>query len=233
MRVGLLHTVPGLAPVFDPIVRTTFANDVKVVHLVAAELLALALADDPRVAPATNEAARALAGLGCEAILVTCSSIGEIAVAEAKSLPVPVLRVDEPIAREAARLVAAAGSAARVILLATQPSTLGPSGRLLTKAIIAAGGSGSQVEAVLVKGAAEALAAGKHDEHDRLLRESATSAIKAAPEAAVIALAQASMVAAFDGVNLSVPVLTSPHSGVKALAALDAAPNVTRAGAAQ
>ncbi|QAY71642.1 arylsulfatase [Xylanimonas protaetiae] len=223
-RVGLLHTVPALAPGFDERVRAAVPGS-DVVHLVQAQLLSLAVAQSPDVPELTRAACRALVGLDCDAILVTCSSIGEVATTSIREgatsqdadLPVPVLRVDAPMAAEAARIAAAAGPGSRIVVLATQPSTLGPSGRLVTDAATRRPEDRLSVDTVLVEGAAAALARGERPEHDRLLL---AAAAEAQERCAVIVLAQASMVAAFDGADVSVPVLSSPESGVAALAAL-------------
>lgn len=222
MKVGLLHTVPALAPVFDGYVRDALrvsVGDVDVVHLAQAELLTLALAGSPEVTPATRAACDALVGLGCTALMVTCSSIGEVAMAIAEDLPVPVIRVDGPMAQEAARVAAAAGEGSTVTVLATQPSTIGPSGRLVEQAVDQHPGAHLVVETVLVEGAAAALGAGDKAQHDALLRAAAQ---EAAGASAVIVLAQASMATSLDGVELGIPVITSPRTGAARLAEIAA-----------
>ena len=224
MRVGLLHTVPGLAPVFDARLRESLP-DAEAVHLVHAGALTRALAGSPDLPEQVRSDLGALVGLGCEAILVTCSSLGEVVDALGPKLPVPVLRVDVPMAAEAARIAAGLGTGRCVVVLATQPSTLGPSAHLVSDA--AAAGfpeAGLTVEAVLVEGAAAALAGGDPAEHDRLVRAAVDSVHERAD---VVVLAQASMAAAVDGVDVGLPLLTSPRSGVAALAAALAGPTTT------
>jgi len=228
MRIGLLHTVPGLVPVFDARVRAALtenlgepaATDVHITHLVQAELLTRALAGDPTVAAATAQACQALVDLGCQAIMVTCSSIGAIAVGLGPTLPVPIIRVDGPMAELAAQTAANTGPGSTITVLATQPSTLGPSGELVTAAANKYPAGNVIVETVLVPGAAAALAAGDRAEHDQLIRQAVQSASQTA---AAIVLAQASMADAVTGPNASesaspVPVLTSPETGAAAFA---------------
>lgn len=225
MRVGLLHTVPGLAPVFDARVRETLP-EAEALHLVHAGALQRALAGSPDLHDQVRSTLGALAALGCEAILVTCSSLGDVVDELGPGLPVPVLRVDVPMAAEAARTAAGLGPGCRIVVLATQPSTLGPSARLVAEAAAGFPEAATVVEAVLVEGAAPALAAGDPAEHDRLLR-AAADAVRG--RADVVVLAQASMAAALEGVDLGLPVLTSPRSGVTALAAALAADARTEA----
>jgi glutamate racemase len=152
---------------------------------------------------------------GAEAVLVTCSSIGEAVEAAAASAGVPVLRVDEPMAREAARIAADAGRAAgrpgRIAVLATLEATLGPTGRLIERTA-----TGAEVSSTVVAGAIEARESGDQARHDALVRDAAE---QAAAGADVVVLAQASMAAALAGTDLDAPVLTSPPGGVAALAA--------------
>ncbi|MCX7522834.1 hypothetical protein OSC27_11165 [Microbacterium sp. STN6] len=105
IRVGLLHTVPSLAGVFHADLATLDPN-LEPVHLADAWLLETAIetgVTDAVRAQVTRDL-RLLADAGCRAILVTCSSIGDAVDEAAAAIPVPVLRVDRPMAREAVRL---------------------------------------------------------------------------------------------------------------------------------
>jgi aspartate/glutamate racemase len=217
--VGVLHTVPALAATFEQLIGEA-APGTRQLHRVDASLLA-----DARRVGVTRDVAdrverhiRALIDDGADAVLVTCSSIGEAVEAAAASAGVPVLRVDEPMARKAARIAADAGAAAgrpgRIAVLATLQATLGPTGRLIERA--AGASRDAEVEATVVPGAVEARESGDQARHDALVRE---AAVLAAATADVVVLAQASMAAALTGADLGVPVLTSPPGGVAALAA--------------
>ncbi|BDI21470.1 aspartate/glutamate racemase family protein [Herbiconiux sp. L3-i23] len=213
-RVGLLHTVPALAGSFDAMLN---GSDAEIVHVVDAGLLAAAIDHgvDDAVRAEVLRHLRFLANDGADAVLVTCSSIGEAVEAAAAQLSVPVIRVDEPMAHEAVAIVrgAAEGRVPRVAVLATLDATLGPTGRLLERAVVEAGG-GVDVQSSVVAEAASARAAGDQARHDALIRDAATAA---AASADVLVLAQASMAAAVADLELGVPVLTSPEGGVAAL----------------
>jgi aspartate/glutamate racemase len=217
--VGVLHTVPALAATFDELIGKA-APGARQLHRDDATLLADArrIGVTPEVSERVERHIRGLIDDGADAVLVTCSSIGEAVEAAAASAGVPVLRVDEPMAREAARIAADAGDAAgrpgRIAVLATLEATLGPTGRLIERAAADAGGA--QVESTVVDDAIEARESGDQARHDALVRD---AALEAAAGADVVVLAQASMAAALAGTDLDVPVLTSPPGGVAALAA--------------
>jgi hypothetical protein len=210
VSVGLLHTVPALAPTFDGLIDAA-APDLRRIHVADAWLLGTArrAGVTPAVQAAVVAHVQYLAAAGAQAVLVTCSSIGEAAEQAAEVVPVPVLRVDAPMATEAVR-VAGAGTG-RVAVLATLESTLGPTGRLVERS---AAGSPVTVRATIVPGAAERADAGDRAGADELI----AGAVRAVADAAdVVVLAQASMAGAAAAAGVAVPVLTSPAGGVAAL----------------
>ncbi|WP_210508504.1 aspartate/glutamate racemase family protein [Naasia sp. SYSU D00057] len=216
-RLGLLHTVPALAATFDDLLRRT-GHDGPIVHVVDGGLLKAAIDSgvDDAVRAEVLSHIRHLADDGADAILVTCSSIGEAVDAAAARVDVPVLRVDAPMAEEAVALAvarAAGGRPARIAVLATLEATLGPTGRLLESSVAAAARS-VDVAARVVGGAAAARSAGDQATHDRLVADAIT---EAAASADVVVLAQASMASAAAELDLDVPVLTSPEGGAAAL----------------
>jgi aspartate/glutamate racemase len=222
MRIGFLHTVPALAPRFDADLASAVPG-ATAVHVVDAELLATAVRSgvDEDVDAAVAQHIAHLAREGADAVLVTCSSIGESVEKAAAAAAVPVVRVDARMADEA---IAAAGPGGRIAVLATLEATLGPTGRILERA---AAGSGRPptVRATVVPDAASARAAGDLAHHDRLVADAVRTA---AADADVIVLAQASMAPAADEAHVDVPVLTSPASALRAV--LDAAGGAGPAG---
>ena len=225
MIAGLLHTVPALAPTFDALVADAVAGTNRE-HVVDAWMLETAIAEG--VIPAVRDRVavhlRHLADSGADAILVTCSSIGEVAEEAAADLAVPVIRVDAAMAGEAAHLAAdasrASGVAARIAVLATNTATLGPTTRLIEREA-AAQGVAATVTATVVDGAAAARASGDQAAHDRLIADAVRAAANPADgedAAAVLVLAQASMAAAAESAGVDLPVLTSPAGGVARLA---------------
>jgi hypothetical protein len=236
-RAGLLHTVPALAGEFQA--RLDAARPgIDLVHIVDPSLLADAIQEGVTES-VTRRVARHIDYLvraGADAVLVTCSSIGEAVDAAASSAGVSVLRVDRPMATDAVARARSAGRAAgrpgAVTVLATLQATLGPTGRLIEAAAAVgseATGDGAPdgtaadgtapvvtVTARVVGGAAEARKAGDQAAHDRLVREAVA---EASAHSDVIVLAQASMAAAIEAEHrpVPVPVLTSPAGGVTAL----------------
>ncbi len=212
-HAGLLHTAPALAPEFDTRLHDAIP-DARVTHLVDASLLAQAIAtgvDDALTARVVADC-RALADLGCDAILVTCSSIGEATECAGRKLALPVLRVDQRMAAEAARLVLLPGAKGRIAVIATLESTLEPSVQLVKRAL--GPDEGVTVEPVLCTGAAEARGRGDDREHDRIIR----SRVQTLDPVDVVILAQASMSSAAVDAAVDVPILSSPEGAVWALA---------------
>lgn len=208
--VGLLHTVPSLAPTFDDLVRDA-AGDLRRIHVADAWLLDTARREGvtPAVEGAVAAHVRHLAAAGARAVLVTCSSIGEAAERAAATVDVPVVRVDAAMADEAVAAATVPAARGRIAVLATLPSTLGPTGRLVERA---ARGRAVTVTATVVDGAAEA-----NDRGDRDRVEELVAAAVARADADVVVLAQASMARAAARVDVAVPVLSSPAGGVAAL----------------
>jgi hypothetical protein len=223
-RAGFLHTVPALAERFDTLVGEQ-APGVERIHVADAWMLQTAIREGVTVAVRNRVAGhlRHLAETGADAILVTCSSIGEAAEEAAQALRIPVIRVDQAMATDAvARATASGDGGARVpvvAVLATNTATLGPTSRLIERAARQAGRD-VVVSAAVVGGAVAARDAGRPDEHDRLIADAVSAA---ADEASVIVLAQASMAAAAGRAAVRIPVLTSPAGGVQALLAALAA----------
>lgn len=213
-RVCVLHTVAGLPPVFDPLLRQE-APGVEPYHLVDESLLADTVAHGPLPRTAARLAAH-VAGAeaaGARAVLVTCSSVGPAAEAARPLVDIPVYRVDAPMAAEAVR------TGRRVGVLATLASTLDPTAELIRRQAAA---HGAEVELTVstCPGAYQARRAGDPAEHDRRIAEEAR---RLAAATDVLVLAQASMAAAVATLPeqaLGVPVLTSPRSGTAQLAEL-------------
>jgi Asp/Glu/hydantoin racemase len=143
---------------------------------------------------------------GAAVVLNTCSSIGEIVALGRKVVEVPIVRIDEPMAEEA---VARWG---RVAVVATLPSTLGPTSRLIAEKASALRRD-VQVDPVLAEGAFEALVAGHAEDHDRLVEDAVR---RAGLGAEAIVMAQASMTRMQERLEdvAGVPVLSSLRPGL-------------------
>lgn len=223
--VGLLHTVPSLAAMFDDLIRAS-AADLRRIHVADAWLLDTARRDGVTsgVRDTVVRHVKQLESLGADAVLVTCSSIGEAAETAAGQVGVPVVRIDAAMADEATLIATRPGARGRIAVLATLSSTLGPTGRLVERATRVAR-QPVEVTAELVAGAAEA-----HDRGDRERVEClvAAAVVRAAAGADVVVLAQASMAGAAARADVPVAVLSSPAGGVAAL--LDVLAGTPRSG---
>ncbi|MFF1560650.1 arylsulfatase [Streptomyces sp. NPDC058279] len=195
----LLHTSPVHVPVFDALRDRNHPGAV-LRHLVVPELLERARTHGP--ASVAADVRDALAGTDGP-VLVTCSTIADVAEGLAPGFGRSVLRVDRPMAAEAVR------TGPRIVVLAAVESTLGPTVELLEQE---ATGRAVSIRTHLVAGAWERFEAG--DTAGYLAR--VARAADAVEGADVIVLAQASMAAAAELTSTAVPVLASPATGLAA-----------------
>ncbi|MEU6323177.1 aspartate/glutamate racemase family protein [Streptomyces sp. NPDC047009] len=221
-RVCVLHTVTALPAVFSALLQQE-APGVDAYHVVDESLLADTVAHGmlPRTVRRVASYAALAEEAGASAVLVTCSSIGGAAELARPHVAIPVLRVDEPMARQAVR------TGRRIGVLATLSSTLGPTEDLIRRTA-ADEGADVEIATSLCPGAHAARTAGDTAEHDRLI---AAEAERLAACADILVLAQASMAQAVGKLpagHLTVPVLTSPQSGAAQLATLPAAQAAAR-----
>lgn len=210
-RIALLHTgAVVIAPVME-YVKQELPEATAINYLddrIVADL------GDPGVSASVPvrvaELAKAAAEAGAAAILLTCSSISELAAGTSEQIGVPILRIDEAMADEAV------ATGERITVLATLATTCEPTTRLIRERAALAGREPS-VRSQVVDGAFTAVASGDRAEHDRLV----AAAIETAADGSdVIVLAQASMASAASAAHVDIPVLTSLESGVKRLRAL-------------
>ncbi len=147
---------------------------------------------------------------GADLIVNSCSTVGEVADLYAKSVSIPVMKVDEPMAAEAVSL------GTKIALIATVETTLGPSQRLIEK-IGAERGKKMECRQFLQTAAWDALQAGKPEEHNRLLMENIRELDKMGFDA--IVMAQVSMRALLPELSdVKTPILCSFFSGYGAVA---------------
>ncbi len=208
-RVAFLHTGAVTIGTFAALAAELLPGTTIVNYLddrIVADLGDQARADS--VPARVDGLVQAAAAGGADAVMFACSSISELAAPAAAAAGIPVLRVDEAMADAAVR----AGH--RIRVLATLATTCRP-----TLALIEERAARAQVSPALssevVEGAFAAVAGGDRDTHDRLVGD---AIVRAAADADVIVLAQASMASAADAVAVDVPVLTSPRLGVERLA---------------
>lgn len=218
-RACLLHTVPSLPAVFDELLAA-HAPAVTATHLVDESLLADTVAHGmlPRTRRRLVEHAARAEEHGAQAVLVTCSTLGEAAELARPFVAAPVYRIDAPMA---ARSVAIGP---RIGILATLSSTMEPTRRLIEREARAQDRA-VELTASVCAGAFEALRAGRPAEHDAVV---AAEARRLAAAVDVLVLAQASMARVIDALpagSIEVPVLSSPRSGVGQLTQPSDAPS--------
>lgn len=144
--------------------------------------------------------------LGASAILNQCSSVGEAVDLIRPLISIPIVKVDEAMAREAVRI------GKKIAMVATVESTVGPSSRLIKKAAEEAGKE-IELEVRLVDGAmVKLMETGDQDIHNQMV----LGDVQAAAETNdVVVLAQGSMVVMEPLLHtIQKPVLTSPRLGV-------------------
>jgi len=212
----LLHTSPRHVDVFERLFSRLTGGDIsqdlpeiRLSHVVREDLLQRAIVSGILPEDTHARAVRILheATASSDAVLCTCSTLGPAADEAASKTDKPVLRVDRPMAAEAAQ----AGRS--IAVLATLKSTLKPTCDLITDEVGRVAEK-ADVAPVLVDGAWDAFEAGDTAKMNRLVADNIILAQQAG--ANVIVLAQASMVDALDGVDVTVPVLTSPAGGLAA-----------------
>ncbi len=116
-------------------------------------------------------------------IFSTCSSVGEIASLSRNFIPIPIVRIDEAMVNEAI------SSAENIGVLATLPTTLGPTCRFLESKAAEKGKSIKIIQG-LADGAYQEIVKGNKEKHDRLILE---KAFEISDKCDLIVLAQGSM----------------------------------------
>jgi len=213
--LGLIHTSATLVPVFQKLC-TDYLPGVNVFNIVDDSLIKDVIAKNQM----TNLTARRVVNYvgsaelaGADLIMVTCSSIGAAVEASAELTGVPVLRVDQPMADLAVK------TGKRVGVIATLPTTLGPTSDLVKRRALAADKE-IELTSVLCEGAFEALMGGNPEKHDEMVAKALTDL---SSKVDVIVLAQASMARVVDTLPedaKKVPILSSPALAVQHIAEL-------------
>lgn len=143
---------------------------------------------------------------GADLIFNQCSSVGEAAEIAAKTVNVPMLRVDRPMAEKAVQM------GKRIAVVATVASTVEPSCNVVRRA---AEEAGKDVEVIpyLIDGALDILMKEGQEKHNKFVLEVLKKCEK---EVDVIVLAQGSMTVLIPELGvIEKPVLTSPEMGVQ------------------
>ncbi len=146
---------------------------------------------------------------GADVIFSNCSSLGPTIDAARKAVNIPIIKIDDAMALEAAKKATVIG------VLATVPTTLEPTIALIEEKAV---GLGKILEIYrgLSAGAFDKLISGDTEGHDQMVLASAQSI---APKVEILVLAQASMtrLAPMLSEATGLEVLTSPRLGVQSV----------------
>lgn len=210
-RLAVLHTVISLAETFQRLITVRYPG-LEMFQIVDESLLKDLLRDGP--SSGINRRIALHAMLACEAgasvILFTCSSTSPSVDFARQMVDVPILKVDDAMARHAVQL------GRRIGLICTTKSTATPSSDLL-RHHSAKLGKHIEIEVALRSEALAARLAGEQERHDAILME---AAVELARHCDILVLAQASLASlAPDLEKLTQrPVLASPNLCVDSLA---------------
>jgi Asp/Glu/hydantoin racemase len=211
--LALIHTSATLVPVFQQLTKAKLPgfDTFNIVDDSLVRQIGALGGITPEITARVGAYIRSAASGGADFILVTCSSIGPAVEAEAPSVKVPVLRVDQPMADAAVR------AGRRIGVIATLPTTLNPTSDLVRRR---AGVAAREIELTtrLVEGAFEALMSGDAPRHDALV---GTALKELSTQVDVILLAQASMARVVDTLapaEKRVPIFASPPIAIDHLA---------------
>lgn len=143
---------------------------------------------------------------GADVIFNTCSSVGDIALKAKDLFDIPLVKIDDNMAE------AAVNESSSIGVLATLPTTLSPTVRLIRHFAKKLGRDVTIAEG-LAEGAFQAVIAGDREKHDQLILDAAE---RLAGQVDLFVLAQGSMARMVDQIAKTTgnKVLSSPERGV-------------------
>jgi Asp/Glu/hydantoin racemase len=214
-KIAILHTSFVFVSV-DLVITdliTELIPDADVIHFVDSDVLATVVREG-RISPQSDlrmtYLAQAAEAAGADIIFSACSSLGPALDVAARSVDIPIVKIDEEMARRAAL------GGPRIGVLATVATTLDPTSNLI-QSKAAELGTNVAIEQRLCPGAFDVLMSDDRERHDAMVTE---QAVDLAKNVEVIVLAQASMNRLVDVLSekTGLPVLSSPRMGVEYLA---------------
>jgi hypothetical protein len=211
IKVVAVHTAMALIEPLNQLFRELLPQ-VKLNHIADDSLIQEVIAKNA-VTPAVRRRLlayyQAAADSGADFIFNCCSSVGDVADMGRLVAPIPVFRIDYPMA------VQAVTRGKRIGVIATLPTTLAPTKRLLTRLAEESGKDLVLVDG-LADGAFKAGQSGDSATHDRLILEAASTI---ADQVDLFVLAQGSMARMEQTLTerCGKPVFSSPRSGVLGL----------------
>lgn len=187
--------------------------DDEIIHFVDSDVLATVVREggistdsEQRMVLLAEAAERA----GADVIFSACSSLGPTLDAARQAVDVPIVKIDDAMARQAA------ATATRIGVLATVPTTLGPTADLI-RAHATELGRDVRVSQHLCEGAFQTLMDGDQATHDDMVLAGAHQLAK---DVEIIVLAQASMSRLQPVLEeaAGIAILSSPNLGISMLA---------------
>src|SRR6478735_4624514 len=163
-KIAILHTsfvFVSVVPEINDLIAELIP-DAEVMHFVDSDVLATVVREQGISAKSEarmSHLAQAAEAAGADIIFSACSSLGPAVDVAARSVDTPVLQIDEAMALRAAR------EGQRIGVLATVPTTLGPTADLIQAKADEIGRQIS-IEQRLCDGAFEVLMAGDRDKHN-------------------------------------------------------------------
>lgn len=214
-KIAILHTsfvFVSVEPAINNLIEELIP-DADVIHFVDSDVLATVVREggvSTRSEERMTHLAQAAEAAGADIIFSACSSLGPALDVAARNVRTPVVKIDEAMA------IRAASDGTRIGVLATVPTTLGPTSDLI-RAQADDMGRRISVQQRLCDGAFSVLMSGDREKHDAMIVEQAVDLAKSVD---LIVLAQASMARLSDRVQdtTGVTVLASPRLGVEHLA---------------
>lgn len=212
-KLALIHTVTSLVSVFKDLFSESKIN-VEIFNIVDESLLKDTIkqgAMSPMTARRIVNYMVSAEEAGAQALMVTCSSVGEAVDMAKPFLNIPAFRVDQPMAERAVE------QGKRIGVAATLKTTLNPTINLINKC---ATDKGKKIEVVpmLCEGAFEAVSEGDMDRHDNIVIDGLKRLMR---DTDVIVLAQASMARVTEKYlkeETKIQIFSSPRLAVEHLA---------------
>jgi Asp/Glu/hydantoin racemase len=212
--LGLIHTAPAIVESVNKI-AAELMPEVERINITDDKILRFigkAGAITPAVHRIVLNYIRNAQEEGADAVLVTCSSLSQCVDSARPMVPMPVMKIDDPMTD------LAVDKASKIGVVATLRTTLEPTKHLLNKK---AEQHGKRIilKTEVCEGAFEALSKKDTATHDRLLLEGITRASK---DVELLVLAQASMARLVPQLagKVSIPILSSLPSGVEQVKAV-------------
>jgi Asp/Glu/hydantoin racemase len=214
-KIAVLHTSFVFVSV-EPVINDLIAEllpGAEVMHFVDSDVLATVVREQGISAKSEERMthlAQAAEAAGADIIFSACSSLGPALDVAARNVHTPVVKIDEAMA------ILAASQGTRIGVLATVPTTLGPTSDLIQSKADELGRDVT-IEQRLCAGAFDVLMGGDRERHDSMVIE---QALDLAKNVDTIVLAQASMgrLAEVLREKTGLPVLSSPRMGIEYLA---------------